>query len=58
MADEQASSAAEVAEDIEQILAAEADGAYDLAPATVRWLMDGLDWFVERVRVAEMKVSG
>jgi hypothetical protein len=37
----------EVAEDVEQILAAEADGFFDLTSATVQWLLDTLDWLAE-----------
>ena len=37
------SGAGEIAEDIEQILAAEGDGVFDLSPFTERWLLDALD---------------
>ena len=38
----------EVAEDLEQILAAHADGLFDLAPATERWLVAAIDELTTR----------
>jgi galactitol-specific phosphotransferase system IIC component len=40
----------EIVEDIEQLLAAQADGVVDLAPATVAWLVEALDALSSSVR--------
>jgi hypothetical protein len=37
------SSRCDLADDLEQILGAHDDGALDLAPATIRWLLAALD---------------